>query len=164
MRDITKQATKEESKVCYFKITQLKKKYKREKILKQKIDKQNSMRIELWKDGKHKTFLVARLIETTFLEDLIETNLTVNHKDGNRLNNNVENLEWVTRGDNIRHAFETNLMPYKKIKIIDKRKNEVVFIGSKTKASSYIGYNAGYICNAMKRNKYENETYKWEYL
>ena len=63
-------------------------------------------RVDLWKDGKPKTFLVARLVATTFLEDLIDTDMTVNHKDGNRLNNNIENLEWLSRADNIRYGFQ----------------------------------------------------------
>jgi hypothetical protein len=71
-------------------------------------------RVTLWKDGKPKDFLVARLIATTFLENLIETKMTVNHKDGNRLNNNVENLEWLSLGDNIRYGFQYNQYPYKK--------------------------------------------------
>lgn len=70
-------------------------------------------RISLWKDGKSKDYLVARLIATTFLEDLIETNMTVNHKDGNRLNNNIDNLEWLSREDNIKEGFRTGL--YKSI-------------------------------------------------
>lgn len=69
----------------------------------------------MWKDGKPKDFLVARLIATTFLEDLLETKMTVNHKDGNRLNNNVENLEWLSLADNIKYGFQYNQYPYKKI-------------------------------------------------
>ena len=38
-------------------------------------------RVDLWKDGKPKTLLVARLVATTFLENLIDTKMTVNHKN-----------------------------------------------------------------------------------
>ena len=45
-------------------------------------------RVSLWKDKKCKDWLVARLVAITFLGKP-ETNLTVNHKDGNRLNNKI---------------------------------------------------------------------------
>ena len=67
----------------------LNKKFPREKILKQKKDKYNSYRVELWKNGKNKTWLVHRLVGLAFLGTPKE-NMTINHKDGNRLNNNIE--------------------------------------------------------------------------
>jgi hypothetical protein len=59
-------------------------------------------------DGTVKKFLVHRLVALTHLQnpdDLPE----VNHKDGNKLNNRVSNLEWVTRNQNIQHSFDTGL-------------------------------------------------------
>ena len=71
---------------------------------------QTGNRVTLWKNGKSKEFLVARLVAFTFYEkDIKNRKLTVNHIDGNRLNNNINNLELVSMGDNIRHAFETGL-------------------------------------------------------
>lgn len=71
-------------------------------------------RVDLWKDGKPKTLLVARLIATTFIEDLINTKMTVNHKNGNRLDNRVENLEWLSRADNIKYGFQNGQYPQSK--------------------------------------------------
>lgn len=65
-------------------------------------------RVSLWKDGKPKDFLVARLVAMTFLGEPPEK-FTVNHKDGNRMNNHIENLEWLSLADNIRHGFENCL-------------------------------------------------------
>lgn len=103
-------------KSLYFTSNIYKKKFYKEKILKPKKGKDNNLRIELWKDKKHKTVLLHRLIATTFLENLIDTNMTVNHKNGNRLDNRVENLEWLSRADNIRYGFQNG--QYHKQKVI----------------------------------------------
>lgn len=98
-------------KSLYFTSNIYKKKFYKEKILKPKKGKDNSLRIELWKDKKHKTVVLHRLIATTFMENLIDTNMTVNHKNGNRLDNRVENLEWLSRADNIRYGFQNGQYP-----------------------------------------------------
>ncbi|MGH1111214.1 NUMOD4 motif-containing HNH endonuclease [Bacillus paranthracis] len=59
-------------------------------------------------DGKRKTIAVHRLVASTFLES-IEGKQVVNHKDGNKTNNHVENLEWVTHSENTLHAIENGL-------------------------------------------------------
>jgi hypothetical protein len=70
-------------------------------------------RVNLWKDKKSKDFLVARLVALTFLGEPPE-GFTVNHKDGNRLNNSIDNLEWLSLGDNIRHGFDNLLFSQQK--------------------------------------------------
>ena len=52
----------------------------------------------------YKSYFVHRLVAFTFLEN--KDNLAeVNHKDCNRLNNRVDNLEWMSKEDNIRYSF-----------------------------------------------------------
>ncbi len=59
-------------------------------------------------DGKPKAILGHRIVAITFLDN--PNNLPeVNHKDGNKSNNNVDNLEWVSREENQLHAFATGL-------------------------------------------------------
>ena len=132
----------------------------KQRILKQKYcSKGNDYRVSLWKNGKCKDWLVARLIAITFLG---KSNLTGNHKDGNRCNNNIDNLEWLSLVDNIRHAFDTGLVNYvKKIKIINKKTEEITICRSMQYASLSIGRNHGYIFNKIKKNIFENENYKW---
>jgi hypothetical protein len=56
----------------------------------------------------HKSYLLHRLILLTFLENP-ENKEQVNHKDGNKTNNNLENLEWVTCRENNIHKIKTGL-------------------------------------------------------
>ena len=55
-----------------------------------------------------KAYLVHRMVAITFIPNP-ENLPQVNHIDGNQLNNHVSNLEWVTIGDNQRHAYKTGL-------------------------------------------------------
>ena len=53
------------------------------------------LKVDLCKNGKQKTFTVHRLVATVFISNP-KNFPTVNHKDENKLNNNVSNLEWCT--------------------------------------------------------------------
>lgn len=61
--------------------------------------------VNLCVDDKRKKRTVHSLVAEAFLGEGDE----VNHKDGNKLNNHVDNLEWCTRAENHRHALETGL-------------------------------------------------------
>ena len=50
------------------------------------------------------TLTVHRLVALAFV-DGYKDGLVVNHKDGNKLNNNIDNLEWVTQSENALHGF-----------------------------------------------------------
>lgn len=69
------------------------------------------MTVSLWKDNKGTTYYVHRLVAQAFIPN--PNNLPeVNHIDGNRQNNSISNLEWVTRKGNIAHAISTGLKVY----------------------------------------------------
>lgn len=67
----------------------------RELILKPKIMRNGYLKVDLCKNGKQKTFTVHRLVATVFISNP-KNFPVVNHKDENKLNNNVSNLEWCT--------------------------------------------------------------------
>lgn len=61
-------------------------------------------------NGKRKILYVHRLVAKYFIENPADRN-EVNHKDGNKLNNYYENLEWCTHGENMKHASNKRLIP-----------------------------------------------------
>lgn len=78
------------------------------RILKQHLKKNGYLCVDLSKETKVKTLTVHRIVAMAFLEK-IEGKEQVNHKNGNKLDNRVENLEWVTSQENRIHAFKTGL-------------------------------------------------------
>ena len=70
----------------------------------------NGYRVVGFKNGKkHQTRLIHRIVAESFIPNP-EQKPIVNHKDGNKLNNRVENLEWVTFSENTQHAWDTGLI------------------------------------------------------
>lgn len=139
----------------------------KQRILKYKTQNGNEYktgyRVDLWKDGKPKTYLVARLVASAFINnELNNKDLTINHINGNRLDNRIENLEWCTLAENIKKGFETGLYKQKKVKIINKNTNEVNVYRSLSLGSTSMNYNNCYLSNNIKKCVFENENYIWE--
>lgn len=99
----------------------------------------NQMKPDIDKDGyevfrfsnqmtkERKAFKAHRLVALAFIKPIEGSDL-VNHINGRKNDNRVENLEWVTNQENILHAYKTGLaVPYiRGIKILDIHKNQIV--------------------------------------
>jgi 3-methyladenine DNA glycosylase AlkC len=79
--------------------------------LKPSLGKNGYYYVRLFKDGESKSYYIHRLVAETFIGS-IEKGLQVNHKNGDKLNNTVNNLEIVTHKQNQEHAWRTGLRHY----------------------------------------------------
>ncbi|NBW77338.1 MAG: hypothetical protein EBR34_16320 [Sphingomonadaceae bacterium] len=141
------------------------------RILKASKDKCNYKIVTLCKDGKHSTKTVHRLVAITWFG---ESKLDVNHKDGNKGNNALENLEFITKSENTRHALKNGLFKpnfdyiairtRKKVKQLNPKTNEVINIfESAHEASRQTGFNRGNICSCCRGEVNLVQNYKWQY-
>lgn len=97
-------------------------------------------------NGKRKTIPIHSAIAKSFLGDKIVDGFVINHKDGNKQNNHLDNLEWVTPKENMQHAVNViNTIKSgkdsplsKRIIGIDKNTNETKYVfDSLSKAAKY---------------------------
>lgn len=79
-----------------------------EKVLKKSLTRFGYEYVCLSKNGKTKKHKVHRLVGEHFIPN-IENKKTINHIDGNKQNNRVDNLEWATYKENQQHAIRTGL-------------------------------------------------------
>ncbi|SUM34073.1 ORF027 [Staphylococcus gallinarum] len=94
---------------------------------------------------KTKTQLVHRLLAKHFIDNPLNKKC-VNHIDGNKTNNNLSNLEWVTYSENNKHAYST------KLKLPSKQKLGAEHVNSK------IDYDD--VLEIRRKHKYESLGYK----
>lgn len=80
----------------------------KEKLLSTQLSNRGYFAVRLTVNGLTKTKMVHRLLAEAFLLNPLNK-LEVNHIDGNKLNNNLDNLEWVTSGENQKHAWRIGL-------------------------------------------------------
>jgi hypothetical protein len=83
--------------------------FKRERCLIQTPDRVGYLRVKLWFGDIRKTVSVHRLVAFAFLEFKSE-DFEVNHIDGDKTYNYISNLEFVTRSEQMRHAYENELI------------------------------------------------------
>lgn len=141
-----------------------------ERIMHPFVSPHGYKRINLYICGKRKNFFVHRLVALEFVEGF-EEGLTVNHIDGNKLNNSYQNLEWVTSGENQKHAYKTGL---KKARVNDEEKSKRVRQYSKSgefikeypsskEVERQTGFDRSHVCKVCRKEYRSAYGYLWEF-
>ena len=115
-------------------------------------------------NGIKKTFRLHRLVALYFIDN--PNNLPyVNHKDGDKTNNKVENLEWCTAKENDAHARSSGLKNQEK-PIIAKNieTNETLTFKSVTEAGAFLGINKGTISKVLNGKRHQTHGYKFYFI
>jgi len=147
---------------------------KAERIISHTISSNGYTKIKLSKGGKKYWFSVHRLVASAFISNE-DNKPQVNHRDGDKLNNHVSNLEWCTAKENIRHSVDTGLQVATKgaDSPCSKQINQLTLDGKLVKtwgsikeACRELGVNSFGIIKCCKKEKKYNTAYKfrWEYV
>lgn len=141
------------------------KKIWKEKILKKSHDKDGYETICLCKDGKRKTYKVHRLVANAFIKNPFNF-YQINHKDENKTNNNVGNLEWCDNKYNANFGTRNYRISNKKSKSIlqfDLNNNLIKKWNNAKEICNELKFNYWYILSAC-RGKYKSAyNYIWTY-
>lgn len=134
------------------------------KMLKLQISPHGYHNCVVSQNGIKKNLRIHRLVAILFIKNE-ENKPYVNHIDGNKLNNEISNLEWCTAKENDTHArknkLKTGNKPVKATSIEDG--SEFVFY-STGEASAILGINNGSVNRALNGKYKQTNGYKFEYL
>ncbi len=109
-----------------------------------------------------RTHLIHRLVISAFIGPPNDSSFVVNHKDGNKFNNNISNLEWVSNKENCTHAIKTGLRKYVGLSIIatNKKTNEKREFSTMHSVITGLKTNHTTIVNSLSGGKTRTE---WEF-
>lgn len=129
------------------------------------------LRVWLSKGDNRKGYLVHRLVAKAFIPNICNKR-EVNHKDGNKQNNNANNLEWVTSSENQLHAYKSGLDKPSIKRRNDYRSKPVIQIlngkiinefPSAMEAQRQTGFKQGTISNCCRGNQKIAYGFVWKY-
>jgi hypothetical protein len=94
------------------------------RVLKTDLNKSGYKRVTLSANGKLLRIFVHKLVAYTYLP-VYREGLVVNHKNGIKIDNHKNNLEWVTPSENRKHAFKNKLCKRPNSKLSDRKIHEI---------------------------------------
>ena len=129
----------------------------KEKLLKQKINKYGYKEVSLQNDDYSSTMKrVNRLVAEAFIPNPLQLE-EVNHKDQDKLNNNVENLEWLSHGDNSRYTLSKPL-----VQILN---GEIIKVwDSITDVHNILGFSQASISRVCNGKAQKSHGYVWRFI
>lgn len=134
------------------------------KMLKPTLHKTNYYIVTLRNSGIQKVSKVHQLVMNTFNPKPSNQKLEINHIDGDKKNNRLENLEWCTHKENLQHASKHHLLSlYRPINQYDINGNFIKRWDSMKEARDYYGYGINSLRNACKRKSGIHKNYIWRY-
>ena len=136
------------------------------KIIKEVISNSGYSLVCLWENGKKKNFLVHRLVALTFLPN-IQNLPEVNHKDFNKQNNKLTNLEWCSRQYNLDYSLNAGRYNFdfskKKINQYDLKGNLIRQWQSINEASKTLNICSSHITKCCKGKQNKAKGFVWRY-
>ena len=133
--------------------------HKKEKIIKQFENTNGYLQVDLWKNGIGKHILVHKLVANSFIKNL-KNYPFINHKDENKKNNRVDNLEWCTAKYNCNYGTRNLRLSSPVICIeLNKKYNSI------KDASDDLNIQQAHISGCCMKRKHYNTAggYHWQY-
>ena len=122
------------------------------KKLKPGITNTGYRHVSLWKENKGQSFTVHRLVATAYIPNPMGLE-EVNHIDGNKLNNSITNLEWVSSSGNSQHAVDNGLRTYTNRLSqteFEECLNQVIAGMSYQELTNYVPYKVPYLSTKLR--------------